>query len=325
MIDVISNRRLVEKIRDLAKKIPGLWFLYGLFWKARMVVENNLSYPDMRQVQDFGIYSRPLLEEPVSQLCTANQMLSKTYKKWCSELNSPPRFARKQWEFVYILQALKKSGMLQHGKHGIGFGCGREPIVGLLAQYGCNVTASDLAEDEAKSQGWVDTMQHVSNIDELYKVSKRYISFSDFQSRVQYESVDMNHIPEKFYNSFDFTWSACSLEHLGSLRHGMDFIKNSLKCLKKGGVAVHTTEFNLSSNDETFESKGCSIYRASDIELLIEELQDEGYYVAPLNLHTGDGRVDNYIDAPPYGFSPHLKLQLGEFVATSIGLIIKKS
>ena len=50
-------------------------------------------------------------------------------------------------------------------------------------------------------------------------------------------------------------WSSCSLEHLGSISHGIEFILNSLKCLKQHGVAVHTTEFNLSSNEETLNEK----------------------------------------------------------------------
>ena len=38
----------------------------------------------------------------------------------------------------------------------------------------------------------------------------------------------------------------------------MDF-KNSLKTLRSDGLAVHTTEFNLSSNEDTVSSEGQSI------------------------------------------------------------------
>ncbi|MBU3574764.1 hypothetical protein ICN43_02870 [Polynucleobacter sp. UK-Mo-2m-Kol15] len=134
----------------------------------------------------------------------------------------------------------------------------------------------------------------------------------------------MNQIPNSFFDQYDFVWSACALEHLGSLQHGAEFIKNSLKYLKPGGVAVRTTEFNLSSNDATLESPSCSIYREKDITQLVQELEQEGYDVKPLDLNTGGSSVDNYIDTPPYGFSPHLKLELASFVVTSIGLIISK-
>ena len=48
----------------------------------------------------------------------------------------------------------------------------------------------------------------------------------------------------------------------------MDFVINSMRVLKPGGVAVHTTEFNLSSNDDTIEARDLCVYRRRDIELL---------------------------------------------------------
>jgi SAM-dependent methyltransferase len=134
----------------------------------------------------------------------------------------------------------------------------------------------------------------------------------------------MNQVPTDLHGQFDFVWSACCFEHLGSLRHGMDFVRNSSRCLKPGGIAVHTTEFNLSSKTETMETPPCSVYRESDIRTLLEELHKDGFETAPLNLNTGGEPVDRHIDLPPYGFSPHLKLMLEGIVVTSIGLIIRR-
>lgn len=64
----------------------------------------------------------------------------------------------------------------------------------------------------------------------------------------------MNNMPEKYNNDFDFIWSSCALEDLSALEHGIKFILNSLRMLKPGGIAVHTKEFNVSSNFETIES-----------------------------------------------------------------------
>ena len=83
-------------------------------------------------------------EFPVSQLCTGDQMLEPVYQKWCREIDSPARFSRKQWEFIYIIQALSHSGMLARGKKGLGFGCGREVLPSLFAKYGCETKATDL-------------------------------------------------------------------------------------------------------------------------------------------------------------------------------------
>lgn len=322
--DVVSKREVVAKARDVARSIPFLWEVYFGYWAIRRRRELGGQYKPAREVVSFGDYPPPDLGHPSSQLCTAEQMTSALYDAWCRKMHSPPRFSRKQWEFVYILEALSQSGCLAPGKRGLGFGCGREPLVGLLASYGCEILATDLDASEARDKGWVDTGQHAGNLDLLYERAREFCPRDRFYDLVNFRSVDMNHIPEDLHDQFDFVWSACCFEHLGSLRHGMDFVLNSCRCLKPGGVAVHTTEFNLSSKTDTIETPSCSVYRESDIRQLIGELQAAGYEVAPLNLNTGGSPVDRHIDLPPYGFSPHLKLLLEGTVVTSIGLIIRR-
>ena len=39
----------------------------------------------------------------------------------------------------------------------------------------------------------------------------------------------------------------------------------------------------------------------------------------------GNGEVDQFIDIAPYSHNPHLKLQMEEYVITSIGLVITKA
>jgi len=321
--DVVNKREIVAKGRDLARKVPFLWDAYFAYWKMRRRREKRGTYASMGDVVSFGSFPSPELQHPVSQLCTSDQMLTPLYDSWCRKMHSPPRFSRKQWEFVYILQALSQAGCLAPGKSGLGFGCGREPLVGLMAKYGCDVLATDLDSSAASEQGWVDTGQHAGSLGLLYDRAKEFCRRDEFYKRVQFRNVDMNQIPEDLHDQFDFVWSACCFEHLGSLRHGMDLVLNSCRCLKPGGVAVHTTEFNLSSKTDTIETPSCSVYRESDIRQLIGELQAAGYDVAPLNLNTGDSPVDRHIDVPPFGFSPHLKLLLEGTVVTSIGLIIR--
>lgn len=323
-MDVIRSRHVLAKARTYVRAVPFAWSIYIVYWRLRTWVEAHRRYSGDRELVDFGTFPLPTLESPASQLCTSNQMLSPIYRSWCHAMHSPARFSRKQWEFVYILQVLRLSGMLQPGKSGLGFGCGREPLTGLLARHGCDILATDLAHDVAAERGWVNTMQHAQSLEGLYSAASEFIARDEFLSHVQFQSVDMNAVPGEFYGRYDFVWSACALEHLGSLRHGMDFIKNSARCLKPGGLAVHTTEFNLSSNEDTVEEPSCSLYRARDIQNLIAELEGAGYEVAPLNFNSGTAPVDNHIDVPPYGFSPHLKLLLSGYVVTSIGLIIRR-
>lgn len=276
------------------------------------------------KILNFGNFDTPSLEEPTAQLCTFEQLSSSIYKNWCVEMKTCPRLARKHWEFIYIAQVLKTYNMLQPTKNGIGFGCGREPLPGLFAKYGCDIVATDLQHEDALTAGWTTTLEHSSSLDELYTESTLIIEEHEFKERVSFYNVNMNDISSDFDKKFDFVWSACALEHLGSLEHGIKFIENSLKCLKEGGIAVHTTEFNLSSNEDTVESIGLSIYRKKDIEVLFDSLSHKGYEVSYLNLHTGEKQADNYIDLPPYKTSPHIKLQLENFIVTSVGFYIYK-
>ena len=294
---------------------------------------DNLSksaYSDLKNVRSLlGIKqsisrsneNEPSLEALASQLCTASQFYSPIYSNWCEKINALPRLHRKQWEFVYILEALKSYGMLSNGKVGLGFGCGKEPLPSLMAKYGCKVIATDLDFDSALNKGWTATNQHTGALEDLFdsKICDREVFFKS----VQFKNVDMNNIPADL-KDFDFTWSACAFEHLGSIEKGLDFVINSVKCLKPGGVAVHTTEFNLGSNDATFESESCVFFRKKDIELLISRLEKMNCEVLPLNLTISELLEDDFVDLPPYKSAPHLKLAMQGHLTTSIGLIIKK-
>ena len=322
-MDVMSRRLIIAKVKKFARSVRLLWGVYWAYWKLRTWIEKKRHYTLEGELIVMGTYGEPELVHPVSQLCTASQFFSDRYEYWCRQMDSPPRFARKQWEFVYIMEALSSRGKLVEGARGLGFGCGSEPMPGIFAKRGCNIVATDLDQQIAKERGWVDTLQHSNSLRDLYLACNEVIDEEAFVERVTFKNVDMNAIPKDLIK-FDFAWSACALEHLGSLRHGIDFVKNSVKCLRPGGVAVHTTEFNLSSNNDTFETEGCSIYRKKDIDQLVNELDVEGYSVEPINYSYGNQKVDKYIDIPPYGFSPHLKLLLEDYVITSIGLIITR-
>jgi hypothetical protein len=264
--------------------------------------------------------SPPDLTDPVSQLCTHGQVISDEYAKICAGLRVTPRPHRKQWEFVWIVAALRKAGALAAGARLVGFGCGREALPSFFASQGAEVLATEGPPDIVPP-GWKKTREYGVDLDSLFV--PRLLQRNTFNRLVKFRHVDMNNLPEDI-QSFDACWSACALEHLGSLRHGLDFIRNSLNCLRPGGIAVHTTEFNLSSNDETFEKSRLSIYRKKDVVSLMGELQDEGHEVWPLNLHPGDKMLDEVIDLPPY--SPlHLKLLLRDsFVTTSLGIAVRK-
>lgn len=263
----------------------------------------------------------PSFEAPVSQLATENQFYSPQFHFWCKELHEPFKFHRKLWEYCYVAQVAYYFDMLKPGKKALGFGVGTEPLPALFAKCGVQVVASDQDFDNAKIQGWVLTGQFSL---EKSKLNSRNICDPDqFDKLVTLNSVDMNNV-DKNLNDFDFVWSCCSLEHLGNLRNGLDFIINSMKCLKPGGIAIHTTEYNLSSNTHTIESGPTVIYRKRDMIRLARELIKLGYQVIDINCHCGNGPVDKFIDLPPYKQDPHIKLRINDYDCTSFGIIVKK-
>ncbi|MEO8095823.1 MAG: hypothetical protein ABI632_12955, partial [Pseudolysinimonas sp.] len=119
--------------------------------------------------------------------------------------------------------------------------------------------------------------------------------------------------------------SSCCFEHLGSLDAGMDFVVNAVEnTLRPGGIAVHTTEFNLSSNEHTVETGDTVIYRRRDIEALVQRLRDRGHTVKEFAVAPALHPWDFYVDTPPYTSKVHLKLLLAQYVCTSAGLVIQR-
>lgn len=263
----------------------------------------------------------PTLTDPVSQGCTAAQFDEPAYTRWTGEIREARKRHRKQWEFVYILQTLWRYGMLRPGARGLGFGIGVEPLPAVLASHGCTIVASDLAADDARAQAWSKTNQHADTLEALR--FPMICSDDVFDRQVTYRPVDMNDIPPDL-SGFDFTWSSCSLEHLGSIEHGLAFIRNSVNCLTFGGLAVHTTEFNVSSNEDTIDNEGTVLFRKRDLERLAVDLVSRGHYVAQFNYDLGSTPVDTHIDVPPYSENDHLKLMLGGYVTTSFGIIVRR-
>ena len=265
-----------------------------------------------------GRTSTAAAERLPSCLCTEAQLESPAFRYWIDQLGEEFSLHRKHWELAYVAQALYERGMLQPGRRGLGFAVGQEPIPGLFAQLGCEILATDLDAQDKRSLVWKESGQHLSS------ALQRDTNGSPSSRRVTFRSVDMNNIPEDL-TGFDFTWSTCSFEHCGSIRLGQEFIWNQMRCLKPGGIAIHTTEFNLTSDTSTLDNTGTVIFRRRDIEQIVQSLIESGHSVEPLSLDPGSGTMDRHIDWPPFSGDQHLRLMLIRYAATSIGLIIRKA
>jgi hypothetical protein len=257
-----------------------------------------------------------------SELCKAKDFGTEWYKRWSREIGEEPRLHRKQWEFVYILQSLWERDCIKPESKGLVFAVGTEPLPAVFANYGCKITATDIQPEQGKILGWNNGDQLCFGLETLN--NRNLCEKELFMKSVVYRAVDMNEIPGDLVD-FDFNWSSCSFEHLGSIAKGIRFLKNQLKTLKPGGWAVHTTEFNISSDDLTLDNDpNTVIFRKKDIEYIISELRRDGHFVEELDLSLGGLPEDYHVDLYPYKQDIHLRLQLDKYIVTSIGLIIQK-
>lgn len=260
-------------------------------------------------------------ERRTSELCKSAHRLTSWYTRWCNELQEQPQPHRKQWEYVYILQALWERDCIADNKQGLVFATGNEPLPALIASYGCRILATDIFPEEGIAKGWDNGNQLCFGLDSLNE--RGLCDETLFRSKVQYRPVDMNDIPADL-TGFDFNWSSCSFEHLGSISKGLDFLENQLGTLKPGGWAVHTTEYNISSNDLTQDNNDTVIFRQRDIAYIVAKLRQDGHFVEEPDYSLGGMPEDFMVDVEPHRQDVHLKLQIGDYVATSMGLIIRK-
>jgi SAM-dependent methyltransferase len=271
---------------------------------------------------------RPLCSPPqpvpfTSTLCHQYHFLLDQYRFWARAMKERPKFSRKQWEWFYIAQVLFERGLHASGKRGIGFGVGREPLPSLFASFGVQIVATDQSIEAAEKAGWARSAQHSIDVSALNESG--ICTEHMFTRLASFMAADMNDIPSSLDEQFDFCWSSCSLEHLGSLKHGFDFIENSLRVLNPGGVAVHTTEFNLSSDLDTVESPGLSIYRRCDIDEFLARIANRAFIVSPVDWTLGEGFAETVVDLPPFGRGePHIRLKSGSYDVTSIGIVMQK-
>lgn len=281
------------------------------------------------------IPSSPQTQNLVSKVSTQEDIESDWSRYWINELGKEFKYHRKNWEQSFIMQVLFEHGMLNEGKRGCGLGCGKEPLPSYFVKKGCNITAGD-KPDKNNNGNWVEGGQYTESLSDLFY--KNIVDFNDFKEKLELRYIDLNKIPQEFFGLYDFCWSVCVIEHIGSIQAGLDFLKNSLRLLKPGGISVHTTEFNYLNTPQTIDNCGSVIFKREHIEQLSENILKLGGKVIGSNFSYGNGIFDIYIDNPPYfhqkieGINmqyppydvPHIKLNIDGFPATCFGIIIKK-
>ena len=184
------------------------------------------------------------------------------------------------------------------------------------------------------TKAWSVTAQHTKSLEQAFH--SHLVDRKTFLEQTNLRFVDMNRIPEDL-KDYNFCWSICALEHVGSIRQGLEFIENSLETLRPGGLAVHTTEFNFLNDEETIDNWGTVLFQRKHFLDVSNHLRGMGHYVADLDFDVGNKPMDKFIDLPPYdhdfsdymksiwaGKQQHVKLAIDGFASTCFGLIIRK-
>jgi len=235
------------------------------------------------------------------------------------ELGESMRLHRKLWEFAIIAEVYAET--VGRGGLALGFGCGREPLPAWLANRGCRVVASDQGEDTATD--WTASNQHSRGLADL--PFQGICEERKFRGLVTYTPMDMNRIPDQYRSGlFDFTWSAGSFEHIGGIEAGIRFFLKQMECLKPGGMAVHTTEFNFASDETTIESHNLVLFRRRDLHDLERRVIAQGDTFWSLDLEPGNTDADRYVDPWPYKSETHLSLAIADHVSTSVLLVARR-
>ena len=246
-------------------------------------LENQLASASKRQYLPRPPFPAPNATTPFMPFstCSAADFLHPRYTQICDLIKHRFQWHRKLWEWVFVIHHLLESGTVVPGGRGLVFGVGNERLPALFASLGAKIVATDAPVGVSEKWGWNVSGQHIEAL-----TSIRYPDIVDgdvFDSNVSFQACDMNNIQPELAG-FDFNWSSCCFEHLGDLEAGMQFVINAVeKTLRVGGVAVHTTEFNLSSDHETVETGVTVIYRRRDIDELVQRLRDRGHLVKPFD------------------------------------------
>jgi hypothetical protein len=317
-----------DPLADALREIAMLrWSIKLLGVKLTSELEANKS------ASQAEIPTKPQTIGLTSKVCCQSDIEAGWFRYWCGQLHVAPFYSRKLWEYAFVLQVLWEAGYVHAGHVGLGFAVGTEPLPSLFASRGLSIVATDLDLKDERSPHWHQSGQHSAAIEDLYKSD--LVDKPTFLSACRFRAVDMNEIPNDLYRSFDFCWSMCSFEHVGSIERGLEFVRNSMKCLKPGGLAVHTTEYNFEIGDETVDNCGIVLFQRRHIEELGRRLAVDGHVLGPVDYSSGSGMLDYFIDVPPYPFwsgsphlpfhpqTPHMRFSIYGFPATVIGLIVR--
>ncbi|GMR25066.1 MAG: hypothetical protein BMS9Abin39_0342 [Ignavibacteria bacterium] len=244
-----------------------------------------------------------------------------------NELKEPPRFHRKQWEFAMIFLALKKLGCLNDNMTGLSLGGGNERVLYSIAQHINKLTVTDLYDEETT---W--DCAKTNDPDEYIKASK---PFDVDDSKIKALRMDMRYLHFED-NTFDFCYSSCAFEHIGTFDDFVQHLDEVYRVLKENGVYVFTTELQIGSN--TIEDPHNYVFSPSYLNDIFRKIKltpklDPNIYITNHEVNKPiPSNIKNLCYSSEGSFSdeilnnyPHIFLLRGKYPFTSIQFVFRKS
>ncbi len=221
-------------------------------------------------------------------------------------------FHRKIWEFTHILYILKTLGYLHPDNTGLTIGAGREQILYFLAYKIRKIVGIDLYEGN-----------YIGGEDEsdIPVNPEKYAPFiypGENLDLLKMDALDLKFEPE----SFDFVFSASSIEHFGSENNIRKSIDEMYRVLKPGGLCVITTELKLNRL-----AKDIPNTKLFSMDELLGLFRDSGFILEgdDVDVKLEDHYLINWVKLPQEVFkSPHVILRFFRSIFTSVALVFRK-
>jgi hypothetical protein len=251
-----------------------------------------------------------------SKAATQADIEARWCRGWCATLLERPRYHRRLWETAYVLQTLFEADALLPGARVLALGPVDTSVISYLA---CNEVCSTVVAASAPSRR--------EDLADSHSFDNRVIHLLPVESGL------------KGVEGFDACWSIGNIGGHGSIRAGMDFVLETMKTLKPGGVAVHILDFNFADDSQTIDNWPSVLFQRRHIELLAQELTAAGYLPRQLDFHLGHQPLDRFVDLPPYNLDrteafwglwkdgwqgAHLKVSVDGFPVTSFALVCSR-
>ena len=278
-------------------------------------------------------YIDPTHKLNVNRLCSIEDWQNSEIKEALLELQreekrskekqiySPGFIHRKDWEWSLGITALRRFDKLNEKSTAIGVGAGKEVVIFYLANKLKHVYATDIYQGKV----WVEAPLDFPENPQKYAT----IPYKEDALTV----LRMNGTKLEFPSEhFDIAFSFSSIEHFGGENHSgaLRSLKEIARVLKRGGIAVITTEYIINDKEHHEFFNRRTIY-----ENLIDKLEAL-QLVEPLDLRVSTKTLDTVIDYFSIGLNweeldgeykkahPHILLRIKNILFTSLMLVFQK-